>query len=283
MSQRTQNWFTNLFKRKESILQTVMELDDIYGITSASLNYSKYQDEKYPARQNTLCYGCYKYGHYARDCPDSQQKNEKNNDNSYQTQTTEQSSQQQQNDTTNNQRSNQSKDQYQRKQSQRQTNNNKQTLNLRAIEHSNSIQGWCKLDDKCIRFMADTGAERTVVVQRVLEKSQLDKLKVSKFSVRLADGTNAVVKGLLDCVMSLNNKSLNMEIIVIDSLPEGCLLGFDFLKRHPDTNDILNNLQQVIQNSSDSNSNSTVTINSVSTSDSTTNESLLTNASLNSV
>jgi len=131
--------------------------------------------------------------------------------------------------------------------------------------------------------MADTGIERTVVDQRVLEKSQLDKLKVSKFNVRLADGTNAVVKGLLDCVMSLNNKSLNMEIIVIDSLPEGCLLGFDFLKRHPDTNDILNNLQQVIQNSSDSNSNSTVTISSVSTSDSTTNESLLTNASLNSV
>ena len=71
--------------------------------------------------------------------------------------------------------------------------------------------------------MADTGASKTVIDSKLLDSNQTDKLKETSYKVKLADGSIAKVKGLLDCVISLNNKPLNIEILVIENLPEGCL------------------------------------------------------------
>jgi hypothetical protein len=85
------NWLTSLFKRKKSILETTLELSELYGYHSAdphqsnnnptkndpnqenvTINYTKRNDStawQSKASASTLCYKCYGYGHYKRDCP----------------------------------------------------------------------------------------------------------------------------------------------------------------------------------------------------------------------
>ena len=216
-----------------------LELSEIYKPRTDNLNYTQYNG----ATSTTQCYRCSNFGHYSRDCPNERNPTKSTNSNK--------------------QYPNRNK---QRNQNQQQTNTSppdptnqqpkiNQTLGLRAIEYSNSITGWCKLDDKYVRFMADTGASRTVVDSKLLDSTQTDKLKTSTYNVLLADGSPANVKGLLDCVISLNNKPIGIEILVIENLPEGCLLGFDFLKKHPSTRDLVTKLNQTISGNNDTKEN----------------------------
>ena len=117
--------------------------------------------------------------------------------------------------------------------------------------------------------MADTGASKTVIDSKLLDSNQTDKLKETSYKVKLADGSIAKVKGLLDCVISLNNKPLNIEILVIENLPEGCLLGYDFLKNQPMTKTAISDLKQVMTASNENH----VSIQSVNVVDQTTSDS----------
>jgi predicted aspartyl protease len=233
--QKAPTWFESNFKRQKSILEIALELNEIYEPKDSKINYTQYSK----AGPKTLCYRCSNYGHFGRDCPLNNQSNETTNtSNSINNQ---------------NQRKNQSSPQNQSSQSNGITHNQKvnQTVTLRAVDYSDSITGWCKVDDKFVRFMADTGASKTVIDYKLLDSKQTSNLKDTNFKVKLADGSLASVKGLLDCIISLNNKPINIEILVIENLPEGCLLGYDFLKCHPMTKVAISDLKQVITSSNE--------------------------------
>jgi hypothetical protein len=117
--------------------------------------------------------------------------------------------------------------------------------------------------------MADTGASKTVIDFKLLDSKQTSNLKDTNFKVKLADGSLESVKGLLDCIISLNNKPINIEILVIENLPEGCLLGYDFPKSHPMTKLAISDLKQVITSSNENQ----VSISSVEKNDQTSNNS----------
>jgi hypothetical protein len=229
LQRKQSNWLTSLFKRKKSILETTLELSELYGYhdpqnkpdtttndqtkENITINYTKRNDStttQSRASASTICYKCYGYGHYKRDCPnDIHPMNPSNK---------------QQNTT-----KNQTKDPSNAHPNPNATHN----LSLRAIAIDNCIRGYCNIDNINTSFIADTGANKTVVDSKLLNQTQLSKLKPSHFNVNLADGSKAIVKGLLDCVLTLNSQPINLEILVIENLPEKCLLGFDFLSIHP--------------------------------------------------
>ena len=246
------NWLTDLFKRKKSILETTLELSELYGYHSAdrhqsntnptkndhnqenvTINYTKRTDStawQSKASASTLCYKCYGYGHYKRDSPnDLHPMNPTNKSpNTSKNQTKESSNTQTNSNTTHN-------------------------LSLRAIAIDNCIRGYCNIDNINTSFIADTGANKTVVDSKLLSQTQLSKLKPSIYNVNLADGSKATVKGLLDCVLTLNSQPINLEVLVIENLPEKCLLGFDFLSIHPCTKDTLKQLEHKLNSSNDVN------------------------------
>lgn len=259
--QKPTNWFTKRFKKEKSILELALELNDIYNPKESNVNYTQYNT----AGPNTQCYRCANYGHFGRDCPTNKNTNDngatpkQNQYKRYKNQSYQPNQNSTQSSTQNTTQPNGNS----------QTQKVNHTIALRAVDYSNSITGWCKVDEKFVRFMADTGASKTVIDSKLLDSNQTDKLKETSYKVKLADGSIAKVKGLLDCVISLNNKPLNIEILVIENLPEGCLLGYDFLKNHPMTKTAISDLKQVMTASNENH----VSIQSVNVVDQTTSDS----------
>ena len=245
-SYKTENSFSRMLGSK-TMLQRAVELDEIYGRKQVDLNAFR---EQRPANSNTLCYNCQERGHYSANCPKPQRPlrspspnqatrsqgsygNNTNRKNEYQlppkntTPTTTQ--------TTDTEIKSQ--------------NGNQMRIN--RVEFTDSINGYCKINGHQTKFLADTGANKTVLNVEVFPEDERNDFTSCNFRVLLADGTPTEVLGMKRCVIQLGNHSVTMDVIVSKNVPEQCLLGLDFLQKHPSTKSFINGLKSAISDASE--------------------------------
>jgi len=205
----------------KSVLDIAVELNDIYGRESVDINEvnARINGKRRQADAGTICYNCYEKGHYKSDCRNPKKQN------------------------TNDQQSQQVKS---------------NALVLNRICQSNAISGNCVIDDNVTSFMADTGAEMTVIDVEVLQPNQRMDIKPTNFDVILADGSKADVLGMKMCNITVGNDTVQLEVLVTTRLNQTCLLGIDFLRKCPSTKTLVHDLESAL------NGNRT-TINSIGT------------------
>lgn len=224
----------------KSVLELAVELNEIYGRESVDINEvsARMNGKRRQADANTLCHNCFEKGHFKYTCPHPK-KQEQN----AQTTTTQ----------NNGQNAN--------------TQLKPTTLKLNRICQSNAISGNCVIDGNVARFMADTGAQITVIDAAVLKKEQLDDISQSNYDVILADGSKADVLGIRWCNITVGNDTVQLQAIVTEKLNEQCLLGIDFLRKCASTRSLVHELETVLQgdNNSVDEIDKNLTINSIGT------------------
>jgi hypothetical protein len=207
----------------KSVLDMAVELNDIYGRESIDINevHARMNSRRRQADTGTICYNCYEKGHFKNDCkkPKKQNLNDQQSDN-------------------------------------QQVKSNALVLN--RISQSNAISGNCVIDDNVTSFMADTGAEMTVIDVEVLQPDQRMDIKPTNFDVILADGSKADVLGMKMCNITVGNDTVQLEVLVTTRLNQTCLLGIDFLRKCPSTKTLVHNLESALNGES-------LTINSIGT------------------
>ena len=106
--------------------------------------------------------------------------------------------------------------------------------------------GYCSVNGKNSKFLADTGANRTVIDASLLSEEDLKNVQPCLFKVILADSSEAPVLGLKKCIIKLGNYNVEVECIVTKNVSQMCLLGLDFLFLHPSTKTHIIALQKII-------------------------------------
>ena len=117
------------------------------------------------------------------------------------------------------------------------------------------------------QFMADTGAEMTIIDVNLLTMEQQKDIEPTCFDVLLADKSKATVLGQKKCTINVGNKDIKLQVLVTKDLIVQCLLGIDFLRTHPSTKMLIVELEQVLsEESSKGNDGTKLTIQSMATS-----------------
>jgi hypothetical protein len=119
------NFFDNVFAGK-SILERALELDEIYGSQKVEINLVQQRYKR--ADGETVCFGCGGRGHYKNNCPIATNK--------YKLASTS----------------------TQGAQSSKATNGMANLVKIRAVRMSEQMTGYCNVDGKICKFLADTGA-----------------------------------------------------------------------------------------------------------------------------
>ena len=200
-------------------------MSEIYAKETIDINeVSARINTKYSKNSNdgVRCYNCYEIGHLKRDCLNP--KKEKN---------------------TLNENKNRSKD------GNSTTDNNNNTIKTNSIKinkisQSRHITGNCLVDGNQGTFMADTGAEMTIIDVNLLTLEQQNEIKPTWFDVMLADKSKATVLGQKMCTINVGNKNIELNVLVTKDLSEQCLLGIDFLRMHPQTKSLIVELEHVL-------------------------------------
>jgi hypothetical protein len=185
-----------------------VELNDIYGRESVDINevHARMNGKRRQADTGTICYNCYEKGHFKNDSkkPKKQNFNDQQSDS-------------------------------------QQVKSNALVLN--RISQSNAISGNCVIDDNVTSFMADTGAEMTVIDVEVLQPDQRMDIKPTNFDVILADGSKVDVLGMKMCNITVGTDTVQLEVLLTTRLNQTCLLGKDFLRKCPSTRTLVHNLE----------------------------------------
>ena len=219
--------FKNDYK---NVLSFAAKLDEIYSrrqvnvseIAQATIYGLKSQRDY--ARK---CYNCNRPGHYMRDCiqPRRQEQYQQTNQRQNNSTTVKNDSLGSQHAPTN-------------------------FFRLNRVEATNQLVGHCKIDGKSVKFLADTGATKTIIDVNMLATNSNALIKPANIKVILADGTPVDVLGVKTCTIQLGNYILDLEVLVTRNLYENCLLGFDFLMKCPATKEHITGLQQVLDGAS---------------------------------
>ena len=119
------------------------------------------------------------------------------------------------------------------------------------------MTGYCNVDGVICKFLADTGAQRTVIDVSVLGNT--NNISPCLFKVQLADKSEATVLGVKKCLITLGYHTIQVEAIVTKNVSHNCLLGLDFLNKCPTTKIHLEGLQGVINDTKTSSVNQIAT------------------------
>ena len=82
-------------------------------------------------------------------------------------------------------------------------------------------------------FLADTGAERTVIHERLVPLELKHHILPTFLTLLVASGTEVVLSGELDCDIQLGNTVTKCRALVTRELSVNCLLGMDVLTKCP--------------------------------------------------
>ena len=133
------NFFDKIFAGK-SVLDKALELDEIYGSKKVDINLIQRHKR---ADRATVCYRCGEKGHYRNKFPGAR-SNQNSQDQEYKSTANNQSAHSKQNQTDYNH------------------------VKIRAVKVSEEMTGYCNIDGSICKFLADTGAQRTVIDVSVL-------------------------------------------------------------------------------------------------------------------
>jgi predicted aspartyl protease len=196
-------------------LERALELDEIYGSQKVEINLVQQRYKR--ADGETVCFGCGGRGHYKNNCPIAANKSQ--NYNKYKLASTS----------------------TQGAQSSKATNGMANLVKIRAVRMSEQMTGYCNVDGKICKFLADTGAQRTVIDVSVL--NDMNNINECLFRVQLADKSEAAVLGVKKCSITLGYHTVQVEAIITKNVSHNCLLGLDFLNKCPTTKVHLDGLQ----------------------------------------
>ena len=87
-------------------------------------------------------------------------------------------------------------------------------MRINRVEFTDSINGYCKINGHQTKFLADTGANKTVLNVEVFPEAERNDFTSCNFRVLLADGTPREVLGMKRCVIQLGNHSVTMDVKV---------------------------------------------------------------------
>jgi hypothetical protein len=119
------------------------------------------------------------------------------------------------------------------------------------------MTGYCNVDGSICKFLADTGAQRTVIDVSVLGNT--NNISPCLFKIILADKSEATVLGVKKCSITLGYHTVQVEAIITKNVSHNCLLGLDFLNKCPTTKVHLDGLQDVINETKSSGVNNMAT------------------------
>ena len=95
------------------------------------------------------------------------------------------------------------------------------------------LRGYCKVNGVYSDFLADTGAERTVIHEQLIPKEHRSAIMPTGLTLLVASGIEAVLSGELDCNIQLGDTITACRVLVTRELNVNCLLGMDVLTKCP--------------------------------------------------
>ena len=234
-------------RKSKDVLEMAAELNEIFGRSQVDVNAIDPNRSRRGAKQSeaqaaSVCYGCGEVGHYKYQCPKG--KSPLRDRSSSRGRGASGSRQ-------HNGRNSRSRNADQGEQQRQANGGNMPTVRLNNIEQTNRIAGYCKVDGKTVKFLADSGASKTCIDVRLLDEEQRKFIKESPFVVVLADGTETGAIGAYTGSITLGKDVVHLEMVVTERLHEGCLLGLDFLQRCPSTRTYISALRGVLESQSD--------------------------------
>lgn len=247
------NFFSKMFSSR-SVLERALELDEIFGSKRVDINLMQQRG----GNGKIVCYKCHELGHYSYDCWKIQPGNNqsKNLAGTHQTNgfTTGGGSKQQRNTRSQNNVNNPNQNVNVNETNQNTSNQNQSTqfatgpnqLKINAIRVTDQMVGNCAVNGRNTKFLADTGANKTVIDASVLSEDDLKNVQPCLFKVILADSSEATVLGLKKCFIKLGFYTVEVECIITKNVSQTCLLGVDFLFLHPATKKHIVGLQKII-------------------------------------
>lgn len=119
--------------------------------------------------------------------------------------------------------------------------NTKQTFMLSQNLNETRIVGKCEINDEPVKFLVDTGSDNTTISQKTADRCGLtvDSEPVKRL---IADGSETNINKV-NTRVTFNDKPVVLDVNVLQSLPVDCLLGMDFISRHPATADLYQKLK----------------------------------------
>jgi predicted aspartyl protease len=104
------------------------------------------------------------------------------------------------------------------------------------------IVGKCEINDEPVKFLVDTGSDNTTISQKTADRCGLtvDSEPVKRL---MADGSETNINKV-NTKVTFNDKPVVLDVNVLQSLPVDCLLGMDFISRHPATADLYQKLRE---------------------------------------
>ena len=114
---------------------------------------------------------------------------------------------------------------------------------------NNQITGICKINEKPVNFLLDTGSNRTIVNINAIDVNNNVNGKLYKLNqnVLTANGQLVLIIGVKRCKLQINNFSCVMEILVVQNLVKECIIGMDFIMQCPSTNKIVTKLRDFVE------------------------------------
>ena len=109
------------------------------------------------------------------------------------------------------------------------------------------ITGTCKINNKPVQFLLDTGSNRTLVQASILN---VDNQQVQPFQhpVYTANGQKVPIIGSKRCKIQLDsNWSCTIDVLITNSMIRECIIGMDVLLRYPRIQNTILNLKQTIE------------------------------------
>lgn len=181
---KQENSFTRLFSNK-SVLERAKELNETYGQKQVDINLI--QQKKKVSFQDLICYKCGEKGHIKTNCQNSV------NQNGTRTATS-----------INNQYSDESMP------NQNTPANNHYRLN--RIDTTDQLTGYCKIHGNTTRFLADSGANKTVIDASLINEDERTTIRKCTYNVILADGSKTNILGVKICKIQLGQHVVNLEV-----------------------------------------------------------------------
>ena len=119
---------------------------------------------------------------------------------------------------------------------------------LNNISGMREIKGICSIDDVSCEYLTDTGASKTVIHERLLNRSRTKDILPFDSIVLTADGSCANILGSLKVKLEMHEHTMFTYVLVAKDLCVDCLMGMDVLTIHPSTKEAIHRLSMAIQN-----------------------------------
>ena len=102
-----------------------------------------------------------------------------------------------------------------------------------TVDQMRTLKGTCKIDNVYCEFLADTGAERTIIHESMIPADKRHLIIPTLMTIMIADGSVTPVLGEYRCGITLGDSVTMCDVLITKNLNSNCLLGMDFLTQCP--------------------------------------------------